>query len=329
MKKRVYLFKSGYLRCQDSSLVYIVKDEKNYIPIIQTEIIYIFGNCTLNKSTIKILNDYNVKVYFFSYTGNYMGAFIPKRQHIGKLLLTQVALYTKAEELLYYQKEIIYSSIINMLAVLKYYNKKRQICFNQIRELEVLAVKVNNLTCDANNNLLILEARSKQIYYSSFNDIIINKLFVFNGRSTYPPKDMVNAMMSYGYALLYGIVETSLYTSNLAPELGIIHGISKLGNSLKYDIADIFKPVLIDRLIFRLINKKQINDNHFDTCNDATYLNKNGCSLFIEEFETQLTTVITIKNRKLSYRSIINREIYNIEKSLQSNKKYKGYKMEW
>lgn len=120
-----------------------------------------------------------------------------------------------------------------------------------------------------------------------------------------------------------------MYTSNLAPELGIIHGISKLGNSLKYDIADIFKPVLIDRLIFRLINKKQINDNHFDTCNDATYLNKNGCSLFIEEFETQLTTVITIKNRKLSYRSIINREIYNIEKSLQSNKKYKGYKMEW
>lgn len=328
MKKRIYLYKSGILRCQDSSLVYIVKNEKYYIPIIQTEIIYIFGNCTLNKSTIQILNEYDIKVYFFSYFGNYLGSYIPKKEYVGKIMTYQVMLYENKEELFSFQKEIIYSSILNMIAVLKYYHKKRNICTKQISELAIIIDEIKKLNCN-NNILLILEARSKLVYYSSFNEIILNNDFVFTSRTSYPPKDEINALMSYGYAILYSIVETAIYTSNLLPQLGIIHGISKPGNSLKYDLADIFKPVLVDRLIFRLINKQQIRIKHFERKNNGIYLNKEGSKIFIEEFEALLTTIISLKKRKLSYRSIINREIYNLEKGILKKEKYKGYRMEW
>lgn len=328
MKKRIYLYKSGILRCQDSSLVYIVKNEKYYIPIIQTEIIYIFGNCTLNKSTIQILNEYDIKVYFFSYYGNYLGSYIPKKEYVGKIMIYQTMLYENKEELFNFQKEIIYTSILNMNAVLKYYHKKRNICTKQISELAIIIDEIKNLNCN-NNILLILEARSKLVYYSSFNEIILNNDFLFTSRTSYPPKDEINALMSYGYAILYGIIETAIYTSNLLPQLGIIHGISKPGNSLKYDLADIFKPVLVDRLIFRLINKQQIRIKHFESKNNGIYLKKEGSKIFIEEFETLLTTIISLKNRKLSYRSIINREIYNLEKGILKKEKYNGYRMEW
>ena len=129
--------------------------------------------------------------------------------------------------------------------------------------------------------------------------------------------------------MLYGVIETSLYCSHLLPHLGIIHSQTKTENSLKYDIADIFKPVLIDRLIFRMINKKQLTINNFINKDNAVYLSKEGAVLFIEEFEETLKSTINITNRKWSYRSIIRREIYNIELSLQNKKIYTGYKMRW
>lgn len=329
MKKRIYLFKSGTLKCQDGSLVYITKNEKNYIPIIQTEIIYIFGNCTLNKSTLQLLTEHNIKVYFFSYNGNYFGSYIPKRNYIGKVLLAQTELLKDLEKTFIFQKEIIYSSICNMIAVLKYYQKKRHINFSQILELEKIKEQVLELQLINSNSLLILEARSKQIYYDAFNRVILNSDFTFTKRTTYPPQDELNAIMSYGYAILYGLVETAIYTSNLMPQLGIIHGISKPDSSLKYDVADIFKPVIIDRLIFRMINKKQLSKNYFEKRNSGVYLTKDGAVIFIEELESLLQSTVTVANRKLSYRSIINREIYNLEKAIVKQTKYKGYRMEW
>ncbi|MDO4466865.1 MAG: CRISPR-associated endonuclease Cas1 [Bacillota bacterium] len=75
-----------------------------------------------------------------------------------------------------------------------------------------------------------------------------------------PPENEVNAMMSYGYALLYGILLSILDRSSLFPQISFIHSLSKNCDSLQYDLADIFKPVLVDRLIFRMIRKKQIKE---------------------------------------------------------------------
>lgn len=329
MKKRFYIFSSGILQRQDNSLVYITKKGKEYIPIYQTESIYVFGSCTLNKAVFQILSEYNIVLLFFSYYGRYIGSYLPRQNYIGQITQLQIELFKDKNKVFQYQKEIIYTSIYNMIAVLKYYQKKRQIKFEQTEQLQSINEDVLALELDKQNKLLILEARSKQIYYSTFNQIIKNNDFKFVTRSMYPPRDSINAIMSYGYALLYGVIETSLYCSHLLPHLGIIHGQTKSENSLKYDLADIFKPILVDRLIFRMINKKQLSLDYFTSKNDATYLSKEGSILFIEEFENTLKSTITVANRKLSYRSIIKKEIYKIESSLKNKSKYIGYKMRW
>lgn len=329
MKNSIYLFSSGTLQRQDNSLVYITKDNKSYIPIYQVETIYIFGSCNLNKTVIQILNEYNITICFFSYYGNYIGCYLPRQKEIGKITYQQVLLFQDPKLVFNYQKEIILTSIHNMLSVIKYYQKKRSSHFSQTKLLEDLEEDVKNLNDSEQTKLLILEARSKQIYYSSFNLITNNRDFNFERRTTYPPKDCLNAIMSYGYAILYGVVETSLYCSHLFPHLGFIHSNNKSENSLKYDIADIFKPILVDRLIFRLINKKQLTKAYFIDKKDGIYLSKEGCMLFIENWNELLKSTITINNKKLSYRSIIKKEIYKIERSIIGKEKYKGYRMEW
>ncbi len=329
MKKSFYIYSSGTLQRRDNSLVLISKNNVEYIPIYQVDVIYVFGSINLNKTVIQILNEYSISLLFFSYYGRYIGSYRPKQQLIGYISKQQFALYENPSKLFIYQKEMIYTSIHNMISVIKYYQKKRSIVFTQVHELENLQEEVKNLEYDNHSILMILEARSKQIYYSSFNHILLNKDFSFSTRTNYPPKDELNALMSYGYSLLYGIIETMLYCSHLLPHFGLIHGLSKPENGLKYDIGDIFKPVLIDRLIFRLINKKQITINNFERKNEGTYLSKEGCIIFINAFDEELRNTIDIKGRKLSYKSIVKREIYAIEKSLIGKKQYQGYKMEW
>ena len=329
MKRRFYIFSTGILQRQDNSLVYITKKGKEYIPIFQTEIIYIFGSCTLNKTVLQILSEYNIILIFFSYYGRYIGSYLPRQNYIGQITQLQIELFKDKNKVFSYQKEIIYTSIYNMVSVLKFYQKKRLIVFEQTDQLQNINNEIISLDMNNKNKLLILEARAKQVYYSTFNLIIKNSDFKFITRTVNPPKDAINAIMSYGYALLYGVIETSLYCSHLLPHLGIIHSQTKTENSLKYDIADIFKPVLIDRLIFRMINKKQLTINNFINKDNAVYLSKEGAVLFIEEFEETLKSTINITNRKWSYRSITRREIYNIELSLQNKKIYTGYKMRW
>lgn len=222
-------------------------------------------------------------------------------------------------------KEIIETSIRNMLSLIKDYNKKGI-------DLSVEIIKINSCLNEliiAKGNFTLYEAKAKKIYYSCFNKIIKNKDFTFEKRDVYPPKDKINALMSYGYALLYSIIENDIHQSNLCISLPFIHGVSRHSGGLQYDIADIFKPVIVDRLIFRLINKHQINSEYFQETNKGVLLNKNGIKVFIEEFESLLQKVIIHNGKKLSYRSIIKREIFKIEKAIKDNKKYCGFLMRW
>ena len=112
MKRRFYIFSTGILQRQDNSLVYITKKGKEYIPIFQTEIIYIFGLCTLNKTVLQILSEYNIILIFFSYYGRYIGSCLPRQNYIGQITQLQIELFKDKNKVFSYQKEIIYTSII-------------------------------------------------------------------------------------------------------------------------------------------------------------------------------------------------------------------------
>ena len=110
MKRRFYIFSTGILQRQDNSLVYITKKGKEYIPIFQTEIIYIFGSCTLNKTVLQILSEYNIILIFFSYYGRYIGSYLPRQNYIGQITQLQIELFKDKNKVFSYQKEIIYNA---------------------------------------------------------------------------------------------------------------------------------------------------------------------------------------------------------------------------
>lgn len=329
MKKIFYLYKSGELQRRDFSLLL---QEKNgnvvYIPVEQINLIVCFGDVNLNKRVLGLLNSYSISILFFNYYGDYIGRFTPKKYSDGKIIINQVNSYRNYQRL-YIAKKIIFTEIKNALSLLKYYNKKYHLLDQIIISIENESNKLD--TIESIEELMLLEASIKKQYYSSFDYIIKNPNFIFKKRSFYPPLNEVNALLSYGYAILYANVLSDIDKSPLLPQISYIHSLSKQSDSLQFDIADMLKPIFIDRLVLRMINKNQIKTNYFEYKeNGACYLNKDGIKVFLYEYEKLMQKSIKIGGRYYSYRNIITREVYKLSNYIEEKTdEYKPYIMEW
>jgi len=96
-------------------------------------------------------------------------------------------------------------------------------------------------------------------------------------------------------------------------------------------VAEVFKPVIVDRIIFTLINKKMLNNKHFEKKVGGVFLNDKGREVFLKELEEREKTTINHKElgRKVSYRRLIRMELYKLEKHLIGEKTYEPFASKW
>ena len=216
----------------------------------------------------------------------------------------------------------------NILSLLKYYNKKDINLINMIYAISDILSELDE--CNSVDQLLLKEAQAKKIYYAGIDKILENTNYHFVKRSIQPPGNEVNALMSYGYALLYANFLTEIDKSPLMANISYVHSIAKTTDSLQYDLADILKPVIVDRMVLRMIRKNQLKNSYFNKTNNSCYLSKEGVAFYLSEYENQLAHSIYIDNRYYSYKNIITKEVYNLYNYITGKKKfYKPYRMEW
>lgn len=152
--------------------------------------------------------------------------------------------------------------------------------------------------------------------------------FRFEKRTKRPPKDALNAMISFGNTILYNRILTMLWKTGLDPRFGVVHASNKRSYSLNLDFADYFKPVIVDRIIFSLINTHQIKaKEHFEQVQDeGIYLSKEGKRIFIKAFEQKMTTSLIIKGNTTRYEQVIQKDIYQFKDYLVEGKIFIPYK---
>ena len=116
----------------------------------------------------------------------------------------------------------------------------------------------------------------------------------------------------------------------LGPQISFVHSLTKCSESLQFDLADILKPVLIDRLVLSLCRHKSLKDEYFDYKKDRCYLNKKGVKFFVEKYENYLLKTIKINNKYYSYRNLISREVHLLSNYIANESNdYKPYIMKW
>lgn len=329
MKSIFFAYNSGQLSKKDNSLIFVGKYKSFYIPVEQVDTIIFYGEITFNKRVLQLLNKYQIEAMFYNYYGTFIGKFVPKEYKDGKILVKQALAYNDEIKRLYIAKMITFYSMKNMIALAKYYRKKGKNLDVQIGKMEYYMSRVDSI--ESNERLLLLEARFKLIYYSIFDVILESEKFKFVKRTTRPPLNEVNAIMSYGYSLLYGIILSIIDRSDLSSHISFIHSLNKSNDSLQLDLADIYKPILVDRIMLRIIRKRQINEDYFEYGVDCKcYLNENGSKLFINEFNKLLKTTVEYHGKSYAYKTLLNREVNELSEYIKENvDELKFYEMKW
>ncbi|MGN0482803.1 MAG: type I-C CRISPR-associated endonuclease Cas1c [Lachnospiraceae bacterium] len=141
-----------------------------------------------------------------------------------------------------------------------------------------------------------IEGKMADYYFSVFDDLILNQKeeFHFETRNRRPPLDMVNALLSFTYTILSGDCANALCSVGLDPYVGFLHRDRPGRKSLALDLVEELRPVMADRFVLTLINKKTMKPNHFITQSDhAVLLNDEGRKVFFNAWQTRKKEVIT------------------------------------
>lgn len=111
------------------------------------------------------------------------------------------------------------------------------------------------------------------------------------------------------------------------PRIGFLHETNFRRFSLNLDVAEIFKPILVDRLIFTLINKKMVQRKSFSEKGEGLYLTEKAKEVVLKAWEDKLQSTIEHPGlrRKVSYRSLVRMEVYKLEKRVLDDKEYEPF----
>ncbi|NLO90095.1 MAG: type I-B CRISPR-associated endonuclease Cas1 [Clostridia bacterium] len=330
MKKTVYVFNDGEFKRKDNTIYFETNEGRKYLPVEDLKEIYIFGEVSLNKRFLEFLSQKEIILHFFNNYGYYTGSYYP-REHLnsGYMILRQAEFYLDKVKRLKLAKEFVRGAVLNIFNVIRYYHNRGLNLAETMERINHLKDKIDS--CATAEELMAVEGNIREAYYYSFNSIINKPGFEFNGRNRRPPKDRINALLSFGNTILYTAVLSEIYKTHLDPRIGYLHTTNFRRFTLNLDIAEIFKPILVDRLIFNLIGRNKLKNSHFDSKVDSILLNDKGRRLFLQEWEEKIKTTIKHRNlgREVSYRRLIRMELYKLEKHLMGEKEYEPFVSRW
>ncbi|HOJ93273.1 MAG TPA: type I-B CRISPR-associated endonuclease Cas1b [Dictyoglomaceae bacterium] len=331
MSESIYIFTSGEIKRKHNTIYFETSDgTKKYLPIENVRDIHFFGEVTLNKELLEFISRKEIILHFYNYYEYYTGSFYPREHYnSGYMILKQAEHYLNKEKRLELAKSFVNGAAENIKKVLSYYIAREKESLKDILE-RIESLQQNIDLQEDVEAVMGIEGNIRDTYYSAFNKIVDNEEFKMEERTKRPPTNCMNALISFGNSLMYTTILSEIYKTHLDPRIGYLHTTNFRRFSLNLDIAEIFKPIIIDRIIFSMVNKREISEKDFEEKLQGIYLKEKGMKLFIQNFEEKMKTTIQYKNLgKVSYRRLIRVELYKLEKHLIGEEKYKPYISSW
>lgn len=318
-----YITSMGELTRKDNSLCFRKNGKNVYIPVENTKEIYCLNEVNVNSKLLDFLAANNIIIHFFNYYEGYSGSFYPKDQYnSGKLLVKQVEAFTNKR--LGVAKPIVKGIGDNISEVLYHYYKHGK------KEVKESIDWINKEFIQRIQNskdvkqLMAVEGELWQRFYGEFKNILPED-FIMNKRVKRPPDNPINALISFGNTLLYTKTISSIYRTHLDQRISFLHEPSEGRFSLSLDISEVFKPVIVYKTIFELVNNRRLQvAKHFDKKVNYCLLNEEGRNIFIQAFEERLEDVFTHPRlkRKVSYRTAIKLDCYKLIKFMMEDKEF-------
>lgn len=330
MDKNYHLFSDGRIERHEDTLRLVTESgEKKFIPVENAEAIYLHGQIDFNTRLMSFLDDHGVAAHVFGWNDYYAGSVMPERgQTSGRTVVAQVRAYDDGDHRQEIASAFVTGSIHNMRTNVAYYDARDHDLGAQLSRLDAAADHVDSV--EDVPELMGVEATARKAYYGTFDSILPDS-FAMNGRSYNPPPNEVNSLVSFGNALVYANCVSAIRATALDPAVSFLHEPGERRYSLSLDIADLFKPVLADRVLFRVLNRRQLSTDDFERDLDGCLLTERGRKVYSKAFEETLERTVEHPElkRKVSYQYLLRLEAYKLKKHLLAGEPYEPFRRWW
>lgn len=318
-----YIMSMGELTRKDNSLCFR-KDGKNvYIPVENTKEIFFFNEVSINTKLLDFLSQNNIIIHFYNYYGGYSGTYYPRDHYLsGKLLVKQVLKYEN--DRMSVARAIVKGIGLNIYEVLYHYYKHGK---KEVKEttdwIKSDFIRLVEQSKDV-KELMAYEGEVWMRFYADFK-YFLPEDFVMNKRVKRPPDNPINALVSFGNTLLYSKTISAIYQTHLDQRISFLHEPSEGRFSLSLDLSEVFKPVIVFRTIFDLVNNHRLQvEKHFEKNVNYCILNEEGRKIFVKAFEERMESVFEHSRlkRKVTYRTALKLDCYKLIKNILEDKEF-------
>lgn len=279
------------------------------VPLIKVDQVVLLGNVNVTPWALQSLLEKGIEVTYLSSHGKYIGRFQAEFSKNSILRKAQYAAALDRSKTLKLATSFVAGKLLNMRAILqraarydrgegdKELDPELQGAIERLKKLSKQLSKENRDL----DSVRGMEGVGTAIYFGQFNQLLKAKGIEFPGRVRRPPTDPINAMLSFGYMLLYNDLYAACNIVGLDPYAGYLHS-DKYGKpSLALDLVEEFRPVMIDSLVLSLINKRMITKGDFDVgIGEVHRLKEGALKTFLRAYEEKKRT--EIKHPTFSYR---------------------------
>jgi len=261
MKKTIYIFNDGEIHRKDNTIYFEGDDGKKYLPVEDIGEICVIGEVGTSKKFLEFCTSNQIVIHYFNHHEYYVGSYYPREHYnSGYMILNQAEHYLDIGKRKCLAYKFIQGSALNIINVLKYYCNRGKDIGKNIENIVQLLEKLDN-SMDI-EQMMAIEGNIREGYYAAFDNILENNTFSFDVRSKRPPLNKMNSLISFGNSLLYTTVLSEIYNTHLDPRIGYLHSTNNRRFTLNLDVAELFKPIIVDRIIFTLINCNSIPDTN-------------------------------------------------------------------
>lgn len=270
-----------------------------------TSQVCLFGNVQISTAAVRALLQRAIPLFYFSYGGWFLGRTIANDSGNIELRVAQHARMREKQGTLELARGCVVSKILNCRTLLRRNAEPADPV--PLFELKQLARKASQAA--SIESLLGFEGSAARVYFQAFPRMLRAQVggFDLEGRNRRPPRDPVNALLSFAYAMLTKDLVLAVTAAGLDPLLGFYHQPRFGRPALALDLMEEFRPLIADSTVLNCINTGVVGPRDFLKTAGACALTIDGRKRFLQAYERRMDELVThpIFGYRMSYRRIL------------------------
>jgi CRISPR-associated protein Cas1 len=324
----LYVAEQGTTVRKDQNRLVVERDGRVLASIhdFKIERVVVFGNVQVTTQAMALLMDRGIDTAFISLAGRLKGRLVPIASKNVTLRLNQYERSRDRDYTLSVARAIVAAKIANCIQVLFRYQRHRADAAFAGEAGSLTRLRKEASQARSIDSLRGLEGQAAAVYFDCFGRLL-RRGFEFDKRTRRPPKDPINAMLGFGYALLYNEAISAVSACGFDPYVGFYHSVRYGRCSLALDLMEEMRPLTVDRLVLYLANTETIGPGRFRRDEGSVLLDSEARKRFLAEYEQTMGSEFTnhVTGKQTSLRLSLYEQAQRLVKSVMNQAGYNPF----